>query len=254
MEETDNKEVSEVKTKRQAFLDKMRESNPDVNYEDDEDIFGAIDKGITDRDDKIKRNEEENKKIVDLFTKDPRSAAFFSKWAKGGDPVMQLIELFGDDFKNALDDPDKKEEFARSYTAYLDRVSKNKELEKQADDNLQATIDTLDKLQQENGWSDEEAKNIFVAANNIFQDGLLNIIKPETFIMISHALNYDTDVEEAQRIGEIQGRNAKIASKIKKDVPTDIPPTLGGGNDSGIDENPKRKVKYAFAPNGEVEI
>lgn len=244
----------EIKSKKASFLEMMRNTYPDVNYDDEEDIFGAIEKDINDKDEKIKKNEEEGKKIVDLFTQDPRSAEFFNSWVKGKNPIESLIELFGDEFRDALDDPEQREKFSKSYQSFLEKVAKSKEMDKKADENLLATFELFDKMQKENGWSDEEVQEIFTKINDIYQDGLFCIIKPETITMVAKALNYDSDIEEASRVGEIKGKNAKITEKLKKeDAPSGTPPTLGGDNDSGVQMKAKKKYPYAFAPGGVIE-
>ena len=77
----------------------------------------------------------------------------------------------------------------------------------------------------------------------------MNIISAETFDMAAKALNYAVDVAEADRVGEIRGRNTKIEDKLRKEaVPGGVPPTLGGSGTGGETEpKPKKKVYNPFS-------
>lgn len=240
-------ETPEQKSKRQLYLESLKGKYPDANYDDDDDVFDLVSKEQEERDGKIGKYEEESKKLVDLFSSDPRSAELFNVWKDGGDPISYLMENFGDEFKAALDDPEQKDKFAQSYSKWLENVGKSKELKQQSDENLQATFSTLEAYQQEHNLSDEDAVKIFDAAHQIILDGIVNVIKPETFDMVAKALNYDVDVAEAQRVGEVRGRNAKIEEKLKKDeTPAGVPPTLTGSGAGDLENKPKKKPYNPF--------
>lgn len=250
MEGIENKEV---KTRRQSFLDKMREGNPDVNYEDDEAIFGAIDDNMTNLQNQNKRYEDESRKIVDMMRSNPRAARMFSSWAKGEDPIMFLLENFGDEFKTALDDPENREKFAEAHNKWLENTAKNKKLQEEADDNMIASFDVLEKLQNEHGWTDEQTISIFNKVHDIILKGIANTIEPETFIMVSKAMNYDTDVKEAEKLGEVRGRNTRIEDmKRTRKEPENIPPTLGSGS-VNPNKNEQRVYSNPFAVGGKVK-
>lgn len=245
METTGN---TEQKTKRQLHLERMKNKYPDANLDDDEVVFDLISKDNEASDNKIQQYEGESKKLVDLFSSDPRSAGLFNYWKDGGDPITYLIDNFGDEFKAALDDPEQKEKFAATYSKWLEGVAKNKELKQQADDNLQTTFATLEQYQKEHNLSDEDAVKIFDAVHKIILDGIVNIISAETFDMAAKALNYDVDVAEADRVGEIRGRNTKIEDKLRKEaVPGGVPPTLGGSGTGETEPKPKNKVYNPFS-------
>lgn len=227
MEQTENKQVT---SRRQAFLDKMRESNPDINYEDDEAIFGAIDDNMSSQREQLDKYENESKRIVDMMSANPRAAQFFNSWSQGEDPVISMLEAFGDDFKNALDDPKNKDKFAQAHKKWLDNTAKNKELQKSADDNMVASFDVLENLMQQEGWTDEQAISVFNRLHQIISDGIVNKIDPETYVMVYKAMNYDNAVADAEQTGEIRGRNAKIGDmKRARKAPEDVPPTISAG-------------------------
>lgn len=229
-----------VESKRDAYLKKLREKYPGDNFDDDEAIFGRVAEDEAARDEQVSKYETESGKLLDMYTRDPRSAAFFENWRNNGDPLVFLIRELGDDFKAALDDPERAEEISKAHSDWLAKVAKEKELQEQAADNLNATLQTLEEFQKENDLTDEEASKIFDFVYKIIGDGIMNVITKDTFAIAAKALNYEKDVESALAEGEIKGRNAKIDDKLqKKAVPTDIPPSLS----SNATEPPKEKQK-----------
>lgn len=246
MEENEDKgKEKEQVSKRKAFVEKYREAHPEDEFDDNDDeaLFDRISKGHEESTNSLNKYKEESQKLTDLFSGDPRAAGMFVAWKDGGNPIAYLLENFGDEFKDALDDPEKKEEFGKSYQKWLDKVANDKKMKEECDDNLQATFKTLEEMQKEKGWSDEESMNVFNCVYDIVMDGIYNRVKPETFEMAAKALNYDRDVEDAALTGEKKGRNAKIEAKLKDDKGTKgVPPTLGGVNGGG--QEPAKEKKY----------
>ncbi|MEG1724104.1 MAG: hypothetical protein RR313_01790 [Anaerovoracaceae bacterium] len=241
----DNAEQQEVKSKKDAFLEKLKSRYKDDKFEDDESIYGRIAEDYDGMEGKISKYDDESKKLVSLFDKDQRAASFLLAWKDGKNPIEFILENFGDEFKEAVDNPEKKEEFAKAHTAWLTKIAKSKELEKECDDNLQASFKVLEELQSKNGWSDEQAKEIFNSVNNIITDGIYNKISPETFELASKGLSFDSAINEASTEAEIRGKNAKIEEKLAStQAPVAIPPSLNGA--SRMDEKPKQKRYNPF--------
>lgn len=243
MENNNGNIAPEAQTsRRQAFIDKMKERKPDLDFDNDDALFAAIDEDMSGLNEKIGSYESDIKKLVDLFSADPMAAVLFTKWSEGKRfPFATFISMYGDDLKAALEDPEKAKDIEDSHKEWTERVSKNRKLEEEAAKNFDETVSALEKLKKENGWTDEQAENIFDTVNKIFMDGTVNIIRPETFKLIANGLNYDDDVRNAGELGEIRGKNAKIEARLKSEkLPDDVPPALGSaGSSIGKEENRK---------------
>lgn len=247
MEETENKANA---TRRDAVMGRLKKKYPDRDFADDEAIFGAIDEDYGEAESnaaKMQDYEKNSSAMVDMFYKNPRVAAFFNACRDGEDPIAFLMENYGDDFREALESEEGKEKFSEKHQAWLDRVASEKKLEEESQQNLDATISTLDQFQQEKGLSDEQATEVFDKVHQVVLDGIKNIITRETFEMAYKALNYDGDVAEAGRVGEIKGRNAKIEDKLrKKEMPAEVPPTLGSTASGSTEPKPKTGRRNPF--------
>lgn len=223
----------EVKGKRDLFIARMREKYPDKEYDDDEALFGQINDDYDNYDNELNSMREREQVLTDSFTNDPRSAQFFVDMSKGRDPYVMIIERVGiDGMKEILNDPKKLKDFEDANQQYLERVAKNKELEKQWEENYVKTLDMLSQKQEELGLTDEQIDKVSLCVQGIINDGLLGIITPETFDLAVKALNYDEDVKNASEEGEIRGKNYKAEAMLRKPKQGDGMTHLSGANNT----------------------
>jgi hypothetical protein len=225
-------ENERVKSKRDAHLERMRQRYPDKKFEDDEEIFGQISDDYDHYDQELEGLRGREKRLTDMFAADPRSAQYLSDMANGKDPVIGLIQNFGVEIKDVLDDPDKQEEIAQANKEFVERVAKSKALEEEYEQNLDGTLERLRRFQKERGMSDEEVDRVVDFLLTIVRDGVMGKFSDETLDMAVKALNHDHDVAIAGEEGEVAGRNAKIEEKLRKSQRGDGTAPLGGRNGS----------------------
>lgn len=233
-------------SKRAATMARMAEKYPDRNFEDDEELFGQINNDYDDYDKELSVYRDSEKKISDLMTSDPRSARFLSEWVGGKDPVVALVNMYGEDFMDILQDPERQEEIAAASKEFAERVSKEKEYEEEYQRNLQQTLSDLDAMQSEDGVSDEDIDEAMAFLVGVMKDALLGKFTPDTVRMAINALHHDGDVEHAAREGEVKGRNEKISEKLRKRAASDGVPMLGGGG-GGAPRQKKRPSIFSIA-------
>ena len=126
MEDT---EEQVVKSGKQRFIERMKAKKPDLNYDDEEALYGSINDDYDAYDGELKGYKENEEKLLGAFNKDPRIASLFLAMTKGENPLLYLIDNFGqDEIRAALDDPEMKEKIVEKQNAYLERQSKNSQL------------------------------------------------------------------------------------------------------------------------------
>ena len=178
----------EVKSNRERYTDRLKAKYPDKEFADDEALFAQI------NDEYDGLDKEREKALSDLFASNPRSAAFLTDWRKGEDPIIGMIRKFGDDFKAALEDPEKQEALAAANKEYAERITKEKEFEEQYQQNINATLSTLEQMQQEEGISDDEIDQAMEFLIGIMKDGLLGKFTRDSIQMAIKAIKHDSDV------------------------------------------------------------
>lgn len=220
----------ENKGKRDMFLARIREKYPDKNFDDEEALYGQISDDYDDYDNQLNEYKDRENTLNEMFASDPRSATFLSSWRDGEDPAIGLVRLFGDEIKDALDDPEKLDAIAEANKEYVERVAKSKELEDEYKANLEQSIANLEQIQQEKGLSDEEVDEVMQVLGQIVADGLVGKFSAESFELAQKAVNHDRDVESAGYEGEVRGKNTQIEEKLRKRNAGDGTAQLDGRN------------------------
>ena len=205
-----------IKTKRELALERMRVKYPDTNFEDDELLFGKIVDDYDDYDKQLADYKERESTFANMFTADPRSAAFMMSWKNGEDPTVALIRQFGTEIKDAIDDPERQEMIAEANKEFIERVAKEKEYEELYQTNLSESLKYLDELQAKTGMTDQEIDDVMEKIATIYRDYVLGKFTPETIEMVRKAMNHDADVAMAAHEGEVRGRNERIEEKLKR--------------------------------------
>lgn len=226
-------ENTEVRSNRDRYTERLKTKYPDKEFADDEALFGQINDDYDSYDSELSGYREREKALSDLFASNPRSAAFLIDWRNGEDPIVGLVRKFGDDFKAALEDPEKAEALAAANKEYAERIAKEEEFETEYQKNIGETLATLEQMQKEEGLTDDDIDNAMEFLISIMKDGLLGKFSRESISMALKALRHDADVETADREGEVRGRNSKIEEKLRKDTKGDGTASLGSKNSGG---------------------
>lgn len=229
LKNTENAEAP-VKTGRDTFRERFGKRFPDVNADDEEAYYGALNGEF----DRMEASDRAQQELGNLLSSDPRTAGFLMVLKNGENPMEYLIEQYGDDFRDALNDEQKAKELAAAFAKHAEKRAQSDELRAQADANMQAMVDALDAAQADGSFTDDEAVKAF---EYLYADGglldriLVNDIRKDDWMMLMKAGKYDgmmaeneQKVAEAREEGEIAGRNANIdIQKRKKDKAVAMP-------------------------------
>lgn len=240
MEEEENKKpvgkTTPVKSGKDTFMERFGKRFPDVQADDEEAYYGALNGEF----DRIDKSDAAQKELGEVLAHDPRSAGFLMVMKNGGNPVEYLIEQYGDEFRQALNDEDKAKEFSAAFAKYADRQADSERLRAEAESNMQKMVDALDEAQKDGSFTDEDAVKAFeylYADGGLFERILVNDVRKEDWMMLMKADNYDrmkqegeVRAEEARHEGEVAGRNANIDLQKKKrtqakQMPAGVPST-----------------------------
>lgn len=239
--------------------DKLREryaaKNPDKEYGSenaDDALVADILAELEDYDARageFEEGREQSQKMVDLFNRDPRSSRYLLALASGeGNPIDYLLDIYGPDLLDALQSEEGRAKIVESNNKWLEKKASEESTMQGRMDNYAKSIDDLVAFASEKGLSDEQAVAIFEKVNQIGFDAIEGIYSRESFQMAYDAMNYKTDVEQARKEGERDGRNEKIEERLKKVTkPADMPPTVGGQGAGVAETKPRKEVDPFFA-------
>ena len=124
-------ENTTVKSNREKYAERLKTKYPDRDFADDEALWGQVNEDYDGYDKELARYKEREEALSNLFTSDPRSASFLTNWRKGGNPAVELVRMYGDDFIEEMKDPEKQEEFAAASKEFAERVAKERDFDEQ---------------------------------------------------------------------------------------------------------------------------
>lgn len=237
--------TTEVKSNRDRYTERLKSRYPDKEFADDEALFGQINDDYDSYDNELSGYREREKALSDLFASNPRSAAFLTDWRKGEDPIIGMIRKFGDDFKAALEDPEKQEAIAEANKEYAKRITEEEQYTQEHAKNLKETCAVLESMQQEEGLSDEDLDSAMEFLVGIVHDGIIGKFSRESITMALKAIKHDEHVEQAGHEGEVRGRNTKIEEKLRKGSKSDGTANLHGKNGGGKNKRPQTMFDLA---------
>lgn len=240
-------EQTQVKSRRDQHVERLRSKSPEKKFEDDEEIFGQISEDYDQYEQELEGYRGREKQLSDMFAADPRSAQFLTDMHNGTDPVIGLVRNFGVEIKDVLDDPGMQEKIAEANKEFVERTAKSKKLDEEYEKNMDATLETLRTFQTQRGLSDEQVDKVVDFLLTIVRDGVMGKFSPETLDMACKAVNYDADVAAAGEEGEVAGRNAKITENLRKSAKGDGTGPLGGKNGVGSRTPRKRQTMFDLA-------
>lgn len=238
-----------VKAPRETVVERVRVKRPDKNFDNDDELYSAIAEDYDNYDNEIGGYRKNEDMLIKSFEADPKIAQLFISMAQGENPFLYLIENFGDEFREALENPEIKDRIVERHNKYIEHVARNKKLEEESKANLAGTLDALNEAKAMLGCSDEDADKAFARFQQILDDAIVDKVDRDTWVMFLKGVKHDEDVAAAAYEGEVRGRNAKIDTlKMKRSVPANLPPQIGGTRE--IPEKKKINIEGALARYG----
>lgn len=241
-------EVTPAKSGRDTFRERFSSRYPEVNIDDEDAYYGALNGEF----DRFDATDKAQKELGEILAKDPRSAGLLMSMKNGQNPMEYLIESYGEDFREALNDEEKAKEFASAFAKNMEKRAEADKLKAQAEANMQTMIDALDAAQADGSFSDDDAAKAFeylYADAGLLDRILVNDIKKEDWMMLMKAAKYDdmikeneAKVVEAREEGEVAGRNANI--DIQKRKKSQVKAMPGNVPSNGSVKAAPKKDKY----------
>lgn len=209
---------------RTAFSKRFSKRHPDIDFEDKEARYGAI----NDDADALSRYEEDGKALSEILDKHKWFAAALMEMEK--DPDLNPVEVmakFGVDIQAALQDPEEAKKVAELISKHQEDIASQEKHEQEVMENMRKSRNSLDKLYP------EEASDMWKQLFDIMGDAENGVVSEDTWKLLHQANGYDSDIASAREEAAMQARNEKIQNKVRSSKTENLPPTLnssGGGN------------------------
>lgn len=205
-------------TGREAITSRLREYNPELSLESDDEIYAGLDGYLTERDKSYESLNGKMKELADIFNEYPQVASFFLDLVDGRDSgeanfYRALARNFGGDLQAVLD---SKGAEAAAYDEGMQEYGRRDAERKRKAEEFKHNADAA--MQEYEQWLADEG--ITDADRQEFENSLVSLseeLGAGKFMGLAKALmrsrRYDSDLEAARAEGEIRGRNARIAEQ-----------------------------------------
>lgn len=223
---------------RDRYAAMFREDNPDVDFEDKEARYERMTK---DRDN-YRKLHESGKKLSGILNKHRWIGAMLMDDEEN--PLVWM-QKNGIDIRAALDDPEVMQKVTDAFNEWTQKQADGEAAEAAKDAAIEQSVAALDAVQQEFGLSDEQRNRLFEHFwDGIFLPAFAGEVSKDTWVALMHAMNYDTDMQNAREEAAMQARNEKHANRLKTfDDGQTPPPSFSQGSSRPA---PKREKKESL--------
>lgn len=232
-------------TKREQFLQRFLDSNPDINTSDDDSVFDFLDNDyqrVSDERDNYKKGQED---LASFLSANPKAAMVFSEMMDGKSFPAAVISNYGKEIFSGSDQEiiNQIEEADKAYKERIDSVNATQEERMK---NLEATLEERNKFMQKYQMSEDEfVKFIDETVNPMIEDYFMGRVGLSLLEAAYKSKEFDSAVREAGEIGKIQGKNEKIVEQ-KKSFKGDGMPTIEGVMPRAEEVQAKQKANKSF--------
>lgn len=237
------------KSRRDSFRENFASRHPDIDMNDEEAYYGALEDEYNSSQDELGRYRESNRKLNDMFMQNPQAAYFMNDLLDGKKPMgVVLIEQFGDLFKDAVDDPSDENVkiFADALDEHARRIKENDRLQAEFEKNVDRSETTIEDWAARNRMKPEQIDAVREYINGQFGNLISGIITPEMLDFAYKGLNYDKAVAAAEESGEAAGRTQRIKESLRRGRGDGMPVIAGG-------RQARQQPKDSFLANSAME-
>ena len=208
---------------RDRYSSMFAEDNPDVDFEDKEARYERLAK---DRDD-LRKLRKSGKAFSGILDKHRWMGAMLSD--EETNPLVWMAK-HGIDIKAALDDPEAMQKVTEAFDGWTQKQADGEAAEQAQGEAIDASLQALASVQQEFGLSDEQMDRLWTHFwDEVFAPAFQGKVSRDTWVALMHAMNYDTDMQNAREEAAMQARNEKHTNKVKNFDEQNVPPTFGQG-------------------------
>lgn len=204
-----------------------------------EDALNLINRIVEERD----RMVEERDRMVENISDDPRLAQVLADVVSGNrKPDAALARYFGKNLLTAEEGTPEYDELMAADAEYMNERNEMKTRREEQEAGATAFFDAFEEYLEKQGLDRE--KYMDAVFREVLEPALDLKVDETLFARLVNAVDYDKDVEDAFKAGEVKGRNTNI-HEMKGKIGDGLPKAMGS---QGVPvEQPKKKINPLIA-------
>jgi hypothetical protein len=248
--EEEEKEEEESEEEKKSLGSIIKEKYPDVTDENLEEYttkyISELQKENEELSEYQEKNREVNGKLVEILESSDELGMVIRDMDKGATFVEALAyNVDIDDLKPPKDSPDYKK-WEEAKAERVKRIEESQKARKEFEENKNESISTLRNFFEENEIKEEDAAKFTEKVDNIMTDISKGKYSKQALTFFWNALNAEQKIKDAEKVGEIKGKNAKIETKKKEKKGDGIPKLSSSKTKPKKKDNPVDKVVDGF--------
>lgn len=233
-ESKDDEEIPEDEiSPLNKYQDKLLEKYPDKELNSEEDVQQALDNYIDELENVNKQNSEQVAELNKVFESAPVTMQFLRDILDGASEIQAIARNFDEKaLKEAIESKDKEvaSEWAKGKVEREKRLEETKKQKALYDANLAESVNNFDAFVKEKKLNAADINNFNGLIESVIRDIQSGKVTPEFMSSLFKGSKYDNDIQEADKLGEIRGKNKKIITRKKKEKEEgDTLPNIKGG-------------------------
>lgn len=224
---------------RDRYATMFGEDNPDIDFEDKEARYGRM----AEERESYRSLKKSGMGLSQALDKNRWIAAMFQDLAENPDknPLVWLTEN-GIDVRAALDDPEVMAQVDEKFKTWQQKQVDGEAAQKAQDAAIEASLSALTGIQEQFGLSDEQVNRMWEHFwDEVFAPAFKGEVSKDTWVALMHAMNYDSDIQNAREEAAMQARNEKHANRVKTFDEQQVPPSFSQGQGKATPKQEKRE-------------
>lgn len=241
--ETEKTDVEVQPVELTGSRKRLKERYPDVDPVDDAGWEELNSRYMDEMDAEIGKYKDSELKMTELISVYPEFGELVFNMVEGKMPLRAAIaKVFSQEDLIPQEGDDDYEAYKKAYGDRVEQKGKRDAQTKEIEENEAKSMETIDQFAADKGLSDEQKESLIEIINNHFTELLYKRISTEMLEGFLKQMSFDTAVADAEKVGEIRGRNENIEAKMAKEkekTKGDGLPNAGGGGVLNVDKKPK---------------
>ena len=226
-------------TSRGVIVKRLIKHFPDRDFDNDDELFEVLANYDADLDERFEKLRNDQTKLAQIFTSNPKMAGFISTVIEGEDPLIACVRYFGGDVLECAYDENRLMQLRKENDLYLERMNSFAKTQKEIDENWKLSAKSIERFKEAKGMTDEEFDLFIEKVCHLCEHVFMCDFSFEVLDTLFKGVNYDTDIDIAEQTGEVKGRNQRIifdkeksgniaqSASSRKNESSDLTPMFG---------------------------
>lgn len=198
---------------RSKFRNRFKESNPDLDTENQDDFYNTADEVLTGLEDYKNKNMTINQNMIDTFDANPELAGLMKDVMKGAPLNVAIARNIDIESLAPVEGDVDEAPWKEALEGYKTNKSEKEAYMKNIDDNVGMSVKEIQAFAQENELSSDDTEAFLAQVDELIADAITGKVSKQTLSNLYRATTADNEVNNAAKAAKVEGLNENIDAK-----------------------------------------